>query len=104
MGYVADAYVVKEDKVREKLRLYNQDLNNYDEKVKEINSYINQIESSSDWVDLEVKSAFVNLYRAYIKRINYNTFKVKHNFEYLEQKLDNVVDNEKTMSEVMKDE
>lgn len=62
--------------------------NNYNNKITELNNLVISINNSSLWIDLEIKTTFVETCNSYIKIYNELKQAVDIYINYLEQKSD----------------
>lgn len=60
--------------------------NKYKEKIMKLKDFISNIENSSAWKDVQVKTSFINTCKSYIKIYNDLSNKMDIQIEYLQKK------------------
>ena len=91
-----DAYKFDQEGVATVIDSIKEMTNKYIDKISELNNLINEINNSTAWKDLEVKTTFINTCNSYIKLYNSLIAAMEAFIEYLKNKSNAAISIENT--------
>ncbi len=83
---MGDKYVLKPDGISTTVSKLKDDLNFYKECISKLNTLISEIEGSSEWIDMQVKTAFIQKCRSYIAVYKKLSLMMENFINYLDMK------------------
>ncbi len=87
---MANNYKNEQSNIETTIVKLNQNIANYDAKIADLTALLNEIKSSSDWDDPELKPSFISTFQSYITLYQKLSASISKNIKFIKQHNDKI--------------